>query len=191
MSKKLSTTQVARLLHVAVASVAKWIDDGQLVAGRTPGGHRRVEATDLVEFLRRQGLRVPAELLSTFPKILIVDDEPTVTKWLAEEIREAFPEAEVLEANDGYAAGELVGTERPDVVVLDLRMPGMDGFEVCRRIKASETAKNTAVVAITAEPSPEAERRIRECGARSLLVKPLDTDLFIREVSAAIESRRR
>ena len=53
-SKMLSTSAVARMLGVAVASVSNWIDQGQLKAGRTPGGHRRVKAEDLVDFLKRQ-----------------------------------------------------------------------------------------------------------------------------------------
>ena len=78
MMKSLTTTQVARLLGVSDQSVANWVDHGKLRAGKTPGGHRRIEADDLVEFLKRQELRIPAELACPEPGILIVDDDAQV-----------------------------------------------------------------------------------------------------------------
>ena len=190
MKKALSTSQVARILGVAVGSVANWIDQGQLKAGRTPGGHRRVTAEDLVEFLRRQKLPVPPELAPLPPKVLIVDDEPSVTKLIAAEITEKHPGFEVLEAHDGFAAGELVGSARPDVVILDLRMAGMDGFEVCRRIKARKETRDTTVIAMTAYHSPETEDRILQCGARKYLVKPLDMGVLLEEIEIVLKHRQ-
>ena len=189
MRRHLTTSAVARLLGVAVGSVSNWIDQGKLKAGKTPGGHRRVATADLVEFLRRQKLPVPAELVSP-PRILVVDDEPSVTQWLAETIRSRHPDYEVVEAHDGFAAGELVGSLRPDVVILDLRMPGLDGFEVCRRIKANEATSGMAVIAITAYPSPEAERRALECGASAYLTKPLDVPVLLKKLAAALRRKR-
>ena len=189
MRPPLSTTDVARLLHVAVSSVANWIDQGRLKAGRTPGGHRRVEADDLVEFLRRQNLPIPPELVSSAVTVLIVDDEQAVAGWIASEIEAARPDYEVLQAHDGFSAGELVGSARPDAVILDLRMPGMDGFDVCRYIKSKEETKHAAVIAITAYHSPEAESRIRDCGAEVLLTKPLDAALLLTELDKALSRR--
>ncbi len=190
MKKALSTSHVARILGVAVGSVANWIDQGQLKAGRTPGGHRRVTTEDLVEFLRRQKLPVPPELAPLSPKVLVVDDEPSVTKLLAAEITEKHPEFEVLEAHDGFAAGELVGSAKPDVVILDLRMAGLDGFEVCRRIKAKKETRDIAVIAMTAYHSSEAEERILQCGARKYLVKPLDMGVLLEEIEIVMEQHQ-
>lgn len=177
---------VARLLGVAVASISTWIDAGRLKAGRTPGGHRKVTKEDLIAFLRQQGLPVPSELKAPPLRVLIVDDEAAVTSWLADEISDRHSDFEVLQANDGYAAGEIVASAKPDVVILDLRMPGMDGFEVCRRIKSSTKTKQIAVIAITAHPSVEAHREIREAGATAYLTKPLDIEALMAEVDAAL-----
>ena len=153
MMKILSTTEAARLLGVAVGSVSNWIDAGKLKAGRTPGGHRRIQTTDLLEFVRRQGLPVPPELLRCEPRVL------------------------------------LVGSIRPDVVILDLAMAGLDGFEVCRRIKSREATRSIAVIAMTAFHSPEAEQRILQCGARVCLSKPLHHDVVLKELGDALSDR--
>ena len=178
------------MLGVAVASIAKWIDAGQLKAGRTPGGHRRIAKKDLIEFLRRQGLPMPPELAVPPPRVLVVDDETSITRWIAEEVRAVHADYDVLEAHDGFAAGELVASHKPEVVVLDLRMPGMDGFEVCRRIKSRKETEDIAVIAITAASSGDVEARILEAGARVCLSKPLELDALLAEIDAAMATRR-
>lgn len=174
------------MLGVAVSSVSKWIDGGNLVAGRTPGGHRRIEAEDLVRFLRQQKLRIPSELQVSPPNILIVDDEEAVTRWLAMEIGERFPDFEVKQAQDGFAAGEIVGALRPDVIILDLLMPGIDGFEVCRRIKSNPLTSQARVVAITGSHLAETRERILSMGADTCLVKPFDINEIMDEVAKAV-----
>ncbi len=185
--KSLSTSAVAELLGVAAGSVANWIDKGQLKAGRTPGGHRRVTPQDLLRFLKQQKLPIPPELSDIVPGVLIVDDEQAVASWIADEISMEFPSYSVFQANDGFAAGDIVASERPSVVVLDLRMPGMDGFEVCRRIKAKPESADTVVIAITAYASPECEREIIEAGAVACLTKPLDIQDLLGRIKSAIE----
>jgi len=189
MRKMLSTSQVARMLGVAVGSVAKWIDDGNLEAGRTPGGHRRIAGRSLLAFLRRQNLPVPPELLGGKPKVLIVDDEPAVAKWIAQEIKAEHADFEILQAQDGFAAGEIVARQEPDVVILDLRMPGIDGFEVCRRIKARPETSRLYVVAITAHPSPKARQAALDAGADGYMAKPLDVKELLAHVESALARR--
>lgn len=186
MKGTLSTTAVARLLKVAVGSIVNWIDKGDLKAGRTPGGHRRIEVSDLIEFLARQNLPIPPELTAPTKRILVVDDEPVTRRLLAGKIQEEFPEYEVLEAHDGFSAGEIIGSLKPAVVILDLRMPGMDGFEVCRRLKSKGETKNIVVIAITAYESEESEKRILDYGAKICLTKPVDIRSFLEEVRRAL-----
>lgn len=128
---------------------------------------------------------VPPELRSGPTRVLIVDDEPAVTRIIALAIKTAHPEYEVAEAHDGFHAGTLMTTLRPDVVVLDLRMPGMDGQEVCRLIKSNENTRHIEVLAMTAHPSPENERKMLECGARVCLPKPLDMEALLGEIEKA------
>ena len=187
MAKNLSTFAIAEKLHVDPGSVANWIDQKLLKAHRTPGGHRRVAVEDLLRFLREHKIPIPAGLETQPVRVLVVDDEPAITKVIAHAVKKAHPDYEVLEANDGFHAGSMVATHRPDVVILDLRMPGMDGFEVCRLIKSQEATKHAEVLAMTAYPSAEAEKTILECGARACLNKPLDMDRLLREVAISLQ----
>jgi len=186
MAKQLSTFAIAQMLHVDPGSVANWIDQELLKAHRTPGGHRRVAAEDLIRFLRQHKMPIPSELQAGPVKVLIVDDEPSVTQMIARALGSAHSDYEVLEAHDGFRAGQFVATHKPDVVILDLRMPGMDGYEVCRLVKSQEETKHADVIAMTAYPSPESEEHIKQCGARICLAKPLDMERLLREVTATL-----
>jgi CheY-like chemotaxis protein len=186
MAKNLSTFAVAEMLHVDPGSVANWIDQDLLKAHRTPGGHRRVATEDLLRFLREHRMPIPAELDAPPIRVLVVDDEPAVAQLVARAVRSAHNDFEVVEANDGFRAGTVVATLRPDVVILDLRMPGMDGFEVCKLIKSQEQTKHAEIIAMTAYPSPENESRILECGAKVCLSKPLDFDRLLQEIEAVV-----
>jgi CheY-like chemotaxis protein len=185
-SKNLSTFAIAEMLHVDPGSVANWIDQELLKAHRTPGGHRRVAAEDLTRFLREHKMPVPPELEGSPVRVLVVDDEPAVAQMIARLIKRTHPDYEVVEANDGFRAGTIVATLKPDVVILDLRMPGIDGYEVCRLIKSQAGTKHAQVIAMTAYASPENEQRILSCGARVCMSKPLDLEALVKEVETAL-----
>lgn len=186
MAKTLSTFVIAKMLYVDPGSVANWIDQKMLAAHRTPGGHRRVVVEDLVVFLREHKMPIPAELESTPIRILVVDDDVAVAKLVARALRTGHPDWEVIEANDGFHAGSLVATHKPDVVILDLRMPGVDGYEVCRLIKSQNSTKHAEVLAMTAYQSEESRQRILDCGARVCMTKPLDMPQLIQEVEDSL-----
>ena len=160
------------MLGVAVSSVSKWIDAGKLPAGKTPGGHRRIPREEFCKFLRRQKLPIPPELQEAGSmSILLVDDEKAFTFLLSEQIKSQFPYLEVFEANDAYAAGEMAATAQPSLIVLYLSMPGMDSFEICRRIKSSSATAPVEVVAFTSHSSPKIEKRIMAAGASACIKK--------------------
>ncbi|MBT3200017.1 MAG: response regulator [Phycisphaerales bacterium] len=186
MANNLSTFAIAEMLHVDPGSVANWIDQDLLKAHRTPGGHRRVAVEDLVVFLREHKMPVPAALDTVPIRVLIVDDETAITQLISRALRAAHPDYEVHEAHDGFRAGTLVATLKPDVVVLDLRMPGMDGYEVCRLIKSQDSTRHAEVVAMTAYPSPENQQQIIDCGARVCIAKPLDMAQLLHEVNISL-----
>jgi excisionase family DNA binding protein len=174
MKKTMSTTQVASLLGVSSQTIANWIDQGQLPAGRTPGGHRRVEAQDLLAFLAARGLPIPEELVDREHTLLVVEDDPQLGPWIVAQLVAARPDLRVLLAQDGFMAGELVAVERPATILLDIYLRGLDGFEVCRRIKSRPETSATNVIAVTAHATPEVCETITEAGALECLPKPVD-----------------
>lgn len=176
------------MLGVAVGSIVSWIDQGLIRSGKTPGGHRRVDAEDLKKFLRRQNLPLPVELAPRKAiRVLVADREEAVANRLAEDIRRQHSGREVRTACGGFYAGEIVGSWRPDVLVLDLNLPGTDGYEVCRYVTSRGETRPIAVIGMTGKPAPKALARLRECGGRSLLSKPVGRDALLRELAAALE----
>lgn len=172
--RPLSTGEAAVFCHVSQVAIYKWIKEGKLKAYKTPGNHHRIQVVDFVKFLERYGMPVPEGLLTqSKPRILIVDDEPGVIGLITRILRSIDEDYEVTSALDGYAAGEKVTTFHPDLIILDLRMPGMDGFEVCQRIKANPETKNIKILAITGYAEVENIRKIIESGAEHCLVKPI------------------
>jgi excisionase family DNA binding protein len=185
-SKYLSTFAIADMLHVDPGSVANWVDQRLLKAHRTPGGHRRIRVEDLIAFLRDHQMPIPAALRTTPVRVVVVDGEAAVTHLIARAIKTAHPEYEVVEAHDGFQAGAAVMSLKPDLVVLDLRMPGIDAFGVCSMIKANENSRHAEVLAMIADPSAETDERIRKCGARACLAKPLDIRALMEHVEALV-----
>lgn len=105
-------------------------------------------------------------------KILVVDDEIDLVDTLA--LRLEAEGYEVLKALDGKEGYEKAQANKPDIVILDLRMPRMDGFQVCRLIKFDETLKDIKVLILTAHNSDSARRSCQAVGADVLLSKPYD-----------------
>ena len=90
----------------------------------------------------------------------------------------AIPEALVRTATDGYEGLIQVGAFHPDLLVLDIRMPRLDGFEVCRRLKARPDTASVRILAVTAYPDGGVRERIFECGADDMIEKPFVIEKF-------------
>jgi excisionase family DNA binding protein len=176
-SKTVFTTfEAAKLCHVSPLSIINWVNAGRLSAFRTPGGHRRIRRDDLIRFMRDNDIPLPDALKQGSGKrsVLVVDDEPAIRELLMQHLTTRSRAYDVLGAADGFEAGRLITTARPDVVLLDLRMPGLDGFQVCRQIKADTETAATIVIAMTGFHSPETETQILGCGAIRCFAKPID-----------------
>jgi PAS domain S-box-containing protein len=121
-------------------------------------------------------------------KILTIDDTPDNLVSLKAQLNDSFPEAIIFTALNGAKGIELAAAEDPDVILLDIVMPGMDGYEVCKLLKADQKQSNIPVVFITANKGDK-ESRIRalECGAQALLAKPIDKSELIAQIRAMVE----
>jgi len=115
-------------------------------------------------------------------RILIVDDEEEVRKALKEVLEEVEGSLEVDMAEDGYEALLKVGDLKPDLLILDLRMPRMDGYEACRRIKSNPETSGTQILAISGFIENGAEQEILQCGATDWMRKPLQIEEFKKKI---------
>ncbi|HUU42695.1 MAG TPA: response regulator, partial [Planctomycetota bacterium] len=106
--------------------------------------------------------------------IVVVDDEEQVVDFVARALGDHGAGYIVESARDGYTAGRLVHSLRPELVLLDIRMPGIDGFKVCETIKNDPTTRDTKVLIITAYADQENLGRLLEMGAEGVLEKPFD-----------------
>jgi DNA-binding response OmpR family regulator len=117
-------------------------------------------------------------------KVLAVDDDPAILDLVTTTLRLA--EVEVATAVDGEAAVALAQVTKPDVVLLDIMMPRMDGYEVCRALKASDDAPK--IVMITAKTSSDDELAALAAGADDYIRKPFRTEDILRAVGLQVAS---
>jgi excisionase family DNA binding protein len=176
MAKKLyyTTFKISQMCGVNPTTVQNWIKEKKLRAFQTPGGHRRVSRNDLVAFLEKFGMPIPQELDRTPPLVMVVDDEVEILDMMEELIKSVNPDLEVAKAQNGVEALLMIGERKPDLLILDLKMPGMNGYEVCSKLKSKPGTSKIRIVAISGDRNPEVEQRILDKGADLFVTKPID-----------------
>ena len=163
---------MAKICMVSTETIRRWIDKGAIRSVKTLGGHRRILVQDFFEFLTKNKIPYDRRLFDEKRKVLIVDDDSGVVELLKRFIGKLEEEFEVDSAENGFAAGQKVLANEPDIIFLDLIMPGMDGFEVCKNIKNNPRTKDVKVIAVTGYPTEDNLQKIKDCGATATLIKP-------------------
>ena len=173
----LTPKEVANLLLVSPITVRQWAQKEIIKAYVTPGGHRRFLRVDVERFARKRGLALHSP--SNVFRVLVVDDDRQVLNFLVDFLEE-LPHRIITEtASDGFEAGQKLLTFQPNIILLDLMMPHLDGYQTCKIIKENPNTKSTRVVAMTAYYSQENVKRILDAGAETCLAKPIDTELLL------------
>jgi len=107
-------------------------------------------------------------------KILVIDDEREVGTFITDLVKSHFPGFEVKVVLDGFSAGRILSEYIPDLIVLDLMLPGVNGFDVCTQIKSSKHLSGIKILAVTGYDSVENRAKILACGADDYMAKPMD-----------------
>lgn len=180
--KTLTTGDIAKYCDVNQRTVIRWLDKGALKGFKLPGrGNNRVKLDDFISFLKQNGMPVPDELVEQgMPKILVVDDELPVANAIRRALKPLNVSVEI--ANGGFEAGSQLMIQKPDLMTLDLSMPGMNGFDVIKFVRNTAEIAHTRILVISALDEDELSRAI-ETGADAALAKPFENEVLRNAVS--------
>ena len=170
----LTSFEAADRLGVSFTAVNYWIDRGIIRGFKTPGGHRRILSSELDEFAERYGFK---QNKNKKTKILIVDDDSAFRRALIRRLKATKLELSILEATDGFEAGSIITEQKPSLILLDLELPGIDGFEVMKRIR--KISNKSEVIVISGYTEKSNKTLAKKLGALSFFGKPLNTELLI------------
>lgn len=125
--------------------------------------------------------------VKTRPLVLVIEDDPSARKFYAEVLQQGG--LDVAEAHNGLQAAEKAGELLPDAIVTDLALPGIDGYELCRRLQQGERTRQIPIVAITGRYFSASDiARARRQGCHSVLIKPFVGDDLVTEVRRVLSS---
>ncbi len=166
-----TTIQTAKLLGVSVRTIQLWVENGTLDAWKTAGGHRRIVAASVDEYmLRHQGKTTYNKKVK---QILVVEDNPTVCKFYEAAINSWELAVQVVTKQNGFEGLMEIGRNIPDLLITDIYMPGMDGLQMIRSLYKSEQLSSDKIIVI----SGLSQESIDERGGI-----PTDIDFFTKPI---------
>ncbi len=183
----LTPTEVAGLLMVSPITVRQWAQKGMLPAQTTAGGHRRFMRSDVEQFARERGLTLP-DMRTT---VLVVDDDHQLNKYLVAVLQTQVGDVEVFSAYDGFEAGRMVAQHQPEIVLLDIMMPGMNGIEVCRRLRQDAYLRHIPILMLTARTEEEIQVEGLDVGADIYFSKPVSIPILSSQIRALLRTSHR
>jgi len=187
-----TTREAADLLGVSLRTVQLWSEAGLLECWKTSGGHRRIARTSVEKlFLARPAVtdEVQADDRGASLRILVVEDEPALLR-LYERYLPLWPmKPQVVTANNGFDALVRIGLTKPDLVVTDLRMPEMDGFQMLRRLKAMPELADVGIVVVTGLDPQDIESRGGIPPGIPILPKPIPFER-LRDIATIVADRK-
>jgi len=182
--RPLTTGQIAQYCHITHRGVLKWVESGKLRAYRTPGKHSRVSVEDFICFLKQYNMPIPEELQlsSTKKRILIVDDDQGIVSSLHRVLM--MDDKYIIEAAyDGFQAGRKFFEFKPDFIILDICMPGLDGYQVCSNIRKDPNNKHVKILVISGLSDPQEIKKVMDLGANDYLQKPFSNEILQKKIN--------
>ncbi|MDR3182046.1 MAG: response regulator [Planctomycetaceae bacterium] len=176
-----TTGEAAKICKVSQQTIIRCFDAGQLKGFRVPGSKfRRIPREQLVNFMRDNG--IPTDALENGKlKILVVDDDADLVELMVS-VLESNGRFETRSANNGFEAGMMVKEYRPDLIILDIMLPDINGKEVCSRIRSDSALDSVKVLCISGMVERDKINELKAAGADDFLQKPFDTDILISRI---------
>jgi len=195
-----TTREAAEMLGVSLRTAQLWSESGLLDAWKTSGGHRRISRQSVERLLVGRGTDLPIRATPAEPSatasgkgslsILVVEDDESLRRLYEIKLRGWPLNPTVLTAADGYEALVLLGLKRPDLLIADLQMPGMDGFRMLRTIHGAPELAETRIVVVSGLDPDEIERRGSLPADIPILPKPVPFDRLATIAAQLVAERK-
>jgi len=181
-----TTGEAAKICKVSQQTIIRCFDNGQLKGFRVPGSRfRRIPRDVLYKFMKDNGIPTDA-LESGKRKALIVDDDRELVE-LIRDVLESDGRFEVRAVNNGFDAGMMVKEYRPDVIVLDVMLPDINGREVCQRVRSDSTLDGTKIICISGMVEADKIEDLKAAGANDFLQKPFEVETLLDRICTMLE----
>jgi excisionase family DNA binding protein len=186
MKTVFTTGEAAKICKVSQQTIIRCFDNGQLKGFRVPGSRfRRIPREALYKFMKDNGIPTDA-LESGKRKVLLVDDDVELVELMSK-VLEEDGRFEVRVANNGFDAGMMVKEYRPDLIVLDVMLPDINGKEVCHRVRADNTLEDVRILCISGMIEDDKIQELKLSGADDFLHKPFDIEELIDRMCSLME----
>lgn len=155
----LTSSQAAEILEVSLRTVQLWVEAGTLRAWKTVGGHRRIKRSSVETMLeqRRQQLNMPSTDRPL--RLMLLEDEKSMREFVKLQLETLDVPVEVVTAANGFEDLLAMGRKQPDLAVIDLMMPGMDGFEMVRALSNTDALRSNQIIVVTKLSDEEISQR--------------------------------
>lgn len=180
MTKKtvFTTGEAAKICKVSQQTIIRCFDNGTLKGFRVPGSRfRRIPRELLFSFMKDNGIPTDA-LESGKRKVLIVDDDEELVELMVD-VFARDGRFDIKSANNGFDAGMQVREFRPDLVVLDVMLPDINGKEVCQRVRSDDTLESVKIICISGMIEQDKVADIRAAGADDFMQKPFSVEKLL------------
>ena len=181
-----TTGEAAKICKVSQQTIIRCFDNGSLKGFRVPGSRfRRIPREQLYSFMKENG--IPTEALESGKrKLLVVDDDEELVELMVD-IFARDGRFEIKSANNGFCAGMLVKEFRPDLVILDVMLPDINGKEVCQRVRGDATMKTVKIICISGMVEQDKIADLMAAGADDFMNKPFAVDKLLERACQMLE----
>ncbi len=186
MKTVFTTGEAAKICKVSQQTIIRCFDNGQLKGFRVPGSRfRRIPREALYKFMKDNGIPTDA-LESGKRKVLLVDDDTDLVDLMTK-VLEEDGRFEVRVAGNGFDAGMMVKEYRPDIIILDVMLPDINGKEVCHRVRADASLEDVRILCISGMIEEDKVHELRLSGADDFMPKPFELDALIERMCTLLE----
>ncbi len=186
MKTVFTTGEAAKICKVSQQTIIRCFDSGQLKGFWVPGSRfRRIPREQLFTFMRDNGIPTDA-LESGRRKVLIVDDDEELVELISD-VLERDRRFEVRSVNNGFDAGMMVKEYRPDLIVLDIMLPDINGKEVCQRVRSDKSMNDVRIICISGMVEEDKVGELKLAGANDFMHKPFEVERLIERMCQLLD----